>query len=253
MSNIRTRSILWCAILLLFIVPQVILAYTMGSGSYRIERDSVNVGGTSYSTSSSYSLGSTVGELGTGVSTSTSYRMSAGYWIPDDVFISISSVSDVSLSSISGLVGGVSNGSSTWTVTTNNNAGYSLTVRASTTPALKAANSSIPDYVPGGASPDFAFTTPAFESRFGYTVEGAHTDSRFKDNGTTCNTGTGNTVDACWDGFSTTTRTISTSNSANVPSGTDTILKYRVEIGSSVLQEADSNYSASVTVTATTL
>lgn len=253
MITIRTKLAIYCGMALVLIVPSYLYAYAMGSGSYRIERDSINVGGTSNSSSSNFSLGSTVGELATGLSSSTSYRMNAGYWIPEDTYISISAPSDVSLGSISGLVGGVSNGSSTWTVTTNNSAGYSLNVQASTSPALKSLHTSIPDYVPSGADPDFSFTTPAFESRFGFTVEGSHAAARFKDDGSSCNTGSGNTTDACWDGFSTTTTSIATSNTSNDPTGTATTLKYRVEIGSSALQEADSNFAASVTVTATTL
>ncbi len=253
MITIRTKLVIYCAMVLVLIVPSYIYAYAMGSGSYRIERDSINVGGTSNSSSNNFTLGSTVGEISTGLSSSTSYRMNAGYWIPEDTYISISAPTDVSLGSVSGLVGGVSNGSSTWTVTTNNAAGYTLNVIASTSPALRSLYASIPDYVPSSSDPDFTFTTPAFESRFGFTVEGSHTPARFKDNGSACNTGTSNTTDACWDGFSTTTKSIATSNTSNDPTGTATTLKYRVEIGSSALQEADSNFSASVTVTATTL
>ncbi len=227
--------------------------YVMGSNAYRIDTDSINSGGTSFSTSSSYSLGSTVGEVGTGFSTSTLYMMSAGYWLPEGIYISISSASDANLGAISGLLGGIGNASSTWLVTTNSPTGYNLTVVADTYPALKAPNAGIADYTPSGANPDYDFSVADSTSEFGFTVEGSHTADRFKDNGASCNTGSSNAVDKCWDGFATTSKVIATSNTGNHPTGTETVLKYRVQVGNATIQDESPLYQASITVTAITL
>lgn len=242
-----------CITLFLVSAPIIGYGYVMGSGTYRIDSDSVNVGGLSFSTSSNYSLGSTVGEIATGYSSSSVYSMSAGYWTPDDIYISISSPSDTNIGAISGLLGGVGNASSTWIVTTNNPDGYQLNVVASTDPAMKSPIAGIPDYDPSTSDPDYAFTVASNEARFGFSVEGAHTTARFKDNGSSCGVGSSNAIDACWDGFSTTTKVVASSGSGNHPSGTATILKYRVEIGNAFIQEASSLYEASITVTATAL
>lgn len=51
----------------------------MSSASYQINWDSLNIGGNEAATSSSYTLHDTIGELGAGSSTSSSYTMNAGY------------------------------------------------------------------------------------------------------------------------------------------------------------------------------
>jgi hypothetical protein len=243
--------ILSCCIACL--APLLVQGYVMGSGAYRIDSDSVNAGGTSFSTSSSYSLGSSLGEIGTGTSSGSVYKMSAGFWQADDIYISLTSPTDANLGAISGLLGGTGDASSTWLVTTNNPAGYTLSVRAATSPALKAPNAGILDYVPAGADPDFAFTSPATTSQFGFTPEGGDIVSRFRDNGSVCNSGSSDTTDKCWTGFSTTSQSVASSPSSNHPYGAETTLKYRVKIGASTIQDSSPSYSASITVTAVTL
>lgn len=250
----------FCTCIMIFILtymllgaPYIVGAYVMGSSAYRIDQDSLNNAGTSFSTSTSFSLGSTLGEVATGYSSSSIYRMSAGYWTPDDTYISITSPADANLGAISGLLGGTGNASSTWIVTTNNPAGYTLSVTSNTYPALRAPAAVIDDYLPAGSPPDFDFTVPSSEARFGFTPEGIDVIQRYLDDGASCNTGSGNTTDKCWDGFSTTSKSISSSNLPNHPSGSATVLKYRVQIGSGKIQDSSPLYEASITVTATAL
>lgn len=235
--------------------PLSLMAYTMGSTNYRIDSDSVNAGGLDLSSSTNYRVADTVGEVATGLSSSTSYLDSAGYrqyTSASSTYITINSPSGVALPNISGLTGGIATSSSAWVVTTNNSLGYQMTIVASTSPALKSANTSIPDYVPAGADPDFAFTVASNQAYFGFSPEGSDLVQRYKDNGASCNFGTGDTVNACWTGFSTTPTTIAQSASANTTGATTTV-KYRVEIGSAKIQDTSPGYSASITVTATTL
>ncbi|MDQ3089926.1 MAG: hypothetical protein M3Q24_02110, partial [bacterium] len=89
-------------ILALAITTQVIRA-DMQSSTYRIDFDSVNVGG-GQSQSGTYLLEDSAGEIATGSSTSATYNLQAGYQQLNDVSISITAAADVVMSpSIGGL------------------------------------------------------------------------------------------------------------------------------------------------------
>jgi hypothetical protein len=224
----------------------------MQSTTYKIQSDSINFAGGN-SSSGSYSIEDTLGEIATGPSSGTIYRVGAGYQqMNEPTYITLTSLSDLQLNNIGGIAGGIATGTHSWLVTTNNPSGYTLTVKASTSPALKSGNVSFADYAPAGPDPDLDFSIAATTSSFGFSPEGGDVIQRFKDNGSACNAGTLNSKDKCWDGFSTTTKTVSTRNSSNLPSGSTTTLKYRVQTGTSKIQEAG-DYSALITVTALTL
>lgn len=220
----------------------------MSSSNFKIESDSVNVGGIR-SGSATYSLEDTVGEQATGVSTSTNYVMNAGYQRMQSSVISITDASDVVMSpAIAGVTGGVSDGSTSFYVTTDNSAGYTVTIVASTSPALVSAADSFADYVPAGANPDYSFLYTASQSVFGFSPEGEDIDSRFKNNGASCGTGS-NISGACWDGLSTTPQTVVTRNSPNHPSGIETTIRFRAAVGSTRVQP-NGLYVATTTITA---
>lgn len=223
-------------------------AQVMQSSSYSIQSDSINFGG-QYSTSTSYVLEDTAGEIATGPSDSASYSLKAGYQQMQEVFLSLTAATDVVLTpSLGGITGGISNGSTSVTALTDSPSGYQLTIEASTSPAMNSGSDTIADYTTGG-DPDFDFTTGATDSHLGYSPEGADIADRFKDNGVdTCNTDTNDTALACWDGLSTTAATIATRTTANHPSGTETVINFRVGIGSSVNQ-APGTYIATTTLT----
>lgn len=252
-KKIKTRIVFSVALLLVFVLPSpfAIFAQVMQSTTYKISTDSINVGGME-SGSTSYGLNDTLGEVGTGYSTSTNYGIHAGYWQMQDSYISITSPSDLALDSISGLTGGGSEGVVSWTVTTDNPAGYTMTAEASTSPALKSPDDSFADYTPAGADPDYTFSISSSTSAFGFSPEGTDTDARFKDDSSACNTGTGETSGKCWDGFSTTPKTIAGKSSPNHPAGSSVGIRFRVESGASHIQTSGS-YAAYITVTAVTL
>lgn len=254
MSHIKSRkiySIVFIVGILIVLPTGILRAYVMQSTTYKIQSDSINVGGAP-STSTSYSLNDTTGEIGTGYSNSSTYYMHAGYWQMQGGYIAITSPADLALSSISGLTGGGSEGAVTWTVTTDNVAGYTMTIQTSTTPALTSSLDSFADYTPSGANPDYLFTNLAIDSSFGFSPEGSDVSARFKDNGSACNTGSSETSARCWDGLSTTPATIAGSTTSNHPTGTDVGVRFRAESGASHIQTSG-NYSATVTVTALTL
>ena len=228
------------------------LAQVMQSTNYKIQSDSVNVGG-GFSSSTNYRIQSTAGEVATGDASSTNYRLKAGYQQMQEVYISISTVAPVALSpAITGVTGGTANGSTTVTVITDSSAGYSLTIFASTNPAMQKSPDVIENYSPAGAAPDFVFSTGATQARFGFTPEGVNVVQRFKDNGSACNSGSLNAVSTCWDGLSTTEQTIAQSSSSNHPAGATTTVRFRVGIGNNVVKP-EGIYSATTTLTALTL
>lgn len=243
-------------ILTLFIISflifsQQVLAEFMESSTYKIQSDSLNFGGAD-SSSTSYQLKDTLGEIGTGDSNSTNYYLHAGYWQMQESYIAISSPSDLVMDSMGGLSGGFSEGIMSWVVTTDNTPGYNMTIASTTNPALKSTLDSIDDYVPAGADPDYNFTNLPSNSSFGFSPEGTETISRFKDNGSACNIGTGETASKCWDGLSTTPKIIAGNTTSNMPNGNTATVRFRAESGSNHIQTSGT-YNVTIVVTAVTL
>jgi hypothetical protein len=223
-------------------------AEQMSSTNYKIQSDSVNFGGGD-SSSANYFIESTAGEIATGESGSTNYNLRAGYQQMQEIYLAATASANVTMSpTIGGLTGGVANGSTNTTVTTDNPAGYTITIKASSSPALVSGANSIQDYAPAGSDPDYAFSVSSNTSEFGYTPEGTDIVQRFRDNGSSCNAGSGDTTDRCWDGLSTVAETISERTSGNHPNGTMTTIKFRVESGSSNFQP-EGEYVATTTLT----
>lgn len=226
----------------------VALAYVASSTNYRIQSDSINTGGV-LSTSTSYRAEDTLGESGAGTSSSATYVIKAGYQQMHESYLAVSAPGNITLApNIPSNGGGVADGSAAWTVTTDNEAGYTMNIRASSSPALASGVNSFANYVPAGANPDFTFTTPAAAARFGFTPEGADIVQKYKDNGVSCNAGGSDTGSACWGPLLTTADTVSTRTSANHPSGTATTVRFRAESGASNVQPAGS-YLATTTLT----
>jgi hypothetical protein len=223
-------------------------AQVMQSGSYQIQSDSVNFGG-GYSSSTSYVSESTLGEVGSGESSSASYALKAGYQQMQTVYLALASVGDVVMSpSISGVTGGTANGSTTMRVITDSPAGYSLSVQASTNPAMQSISSTIANYVPVG-NPDYSFVFGVNDALFGFSPEGEDIVTRYKDNGALCNIGVLSGAGTCWDTLATTSQIIASGADANHPLGEETVLLFRVGVGANVAQ-APGVYTATTTVTA---
>jgi hypothetical protein len=206
--------------------------------------------GGGFSSSTNYRSESTAGEVATGLSNSTNYYLKAGYQQMQEVYIALSGAADVALTpSIGGITGGTAYGSSTVTVITDNPAGYTLSIAASSNPAMQKGIDTISNYIPVGAAPDYVFTVGASQARFGFSPEGVDIVQRFKDDGAVCNVGSGNTSLSCWDGISTSQTIIASKTSANHPAGSTTSVRFAVGIGGSVGQ-AEGSYVATTTLTA---
>jgi len=224
------------------------LAQVMESTNYKLQSDSVNIGG-GLSTSSSYTLESTAGEIATGEGTSENYELHAGYQQMQEVYIAISGANDVSMAPAVPTAGGTATGTTSINVLTDSPSGYELTIKAANSPAMQSGANTIDDYAPAGADPDFTFTTAASDAHLGYSPYGDDVVDRFLDNGAACNTGSSNAVASCWDGLATTTESIAMSTSANHPSGATTTVYFRLGVGAAA-SPATGTYVATTTVTA---
>lgn len=224
-------------------------AQVRSSSNYQLESDSINIGG-GLSDSSNFSLESTVGEVATGRSSSTNFSLQAGYQQLSQIFISLAGVSDVVMTpDLPGLTGGTSNGSTTFTVTTDSPTGYQVTLQAANDPAMQKADGvSIANYNSGGVA-DFAFTIPAASAVFGFSPEGVDVADMFLDDTAACGVGTSETSGACWAGASTTPVVIAESTSPNQPTGATTTILFQVGIANGGGVESGV-YTATTTLTA---
>ena len=253
-KKMKARILLFVSFFIfsLALFSQTLFAQVMQSTTYKIMSDSINAGGEDVSSSTNYLLGDTLGEVGTGDSNSTNYYLHAGFWQMQESYIAITSPSDLGLTSIGGITGEGTEGTVSWQVITDNFAGYTISIETTTTPALTSAQDSFANYTPSGADPDYTFSIVSSASEFGFSPEGTDTNSRFKDNGSACNTGSGEVSAKCWDGLSTSAQTIAGKTSSNHPSGSAVNVRFRAESGSAHIQTSG-NYSSTVIVTAVVL
>jgi len=168
--------------------------------------------------------------------------------------ITISSPSDVTMSSIAGITGGIGTGSATWNVKTNNSAGFNMALKAGAAPALTSGGNNFADYTEASAdTPDFSWSVAATDSEFGYTVEpatSADVATIFLDNGTTtCGTGSSQTADRCWIKFKTTDVIGINRSTVTTSAGEDEVVKFQAQSGTSHFQP-EGSYTATITATA---
>lgn len=228
----------------------------MSSSNFRIDADSINIGGTDEG-SANYRVNETIGETATGESSSENYNLNAGLRpMLDGGTISITAPDDVTMSPvIPGESGGTGNGSAAWTVKTDAAAGYTLKISADGDPALRCSyggcgSESFSDYsaaTPGEA--DFDWLIDSSSAEFGLTPEGDDIVQKYRDNGVACDTGSLDTPDKCWYGVNSGQETIAESDSPNQQTGTQTTVKFRAQSGTAH-QQAEGGYQATITVTA---
>jgi hypothetical protein len=162
---------------------------------------------------------------------------------------------------ITGNLGAPASGTTSFTVKTNNAAGFNLTVKASTAPALATGSYNFADYqTVNPLYADFNWQSPAASTAtFGFSVgasgfEGADASSIFKnnDNMGVCYNGPGgeaNSVSHCFIGFTGTTPMTIVNRTTNTgASGVTETLAFRAESNAAFL--AQDTYAATITVTA---
>lgn len=242
------NNLIFTAALIISLAASPALAAVMSSTNYAIERDSINFGG-GLSTSTTYSSESSLNGIETGLATSTSYILNGGYQQMDQSTISLTVPGSQTMSgTITTASGGIATASAAINVATNNTSGYTLQIKASTSPALISGANYFSDYSTS-SPPDYAWAVAAGSSKFGFTPEGADISTRFQDSGGVCNIAGSDTSNACWSGLYTSYDTIAQSSAGNMPAGVDTTVQFKAEAGASASQ-AVGTYTATVIFTA---
>lgn len=140
--------------------------------------------------------------------------------------------------SLNGISGGTANGSTTFSVQSNNSSGYTVSISFfdnGTEGAMlgsETADESIRDFQDGITEPVFAFTASS-AAQFGYTVESltpGDTDASFLDDGASnCASGATQTADSCWMAPTSTSFQI-VDRDASASTGATSTLKFRVVV-----------------------
>lgn len=167
-----------------------------------------------------------------------------------DSGITITSPSDVTMSPNLGVSANSSIGSNTWNVKTNDPDGYVLTLRASTTPALKTAGGlSFADYTPATPGTPDTWSVPSGSIEFGYSAYGTDVNTTTWGTGSSCGAAGTPSGTQKYNGFATSTFTVATRSATTTTSGVDTTVCYAAE-QDGIYANAGS-YTADITATAT--
>jgi len=224
-----------------------VFAFVMKSESYRMQSDSINVGGKPQS-SANYLSEDTIGEIATSESTSSNYKIRAGYQAMQEVYISLSSPGNVSMNSLD-LTQNTSVGTgNAWSVKTDNPAGYILNLKTDETNCLKD-NSTSEAFTDDGETPATWSVTNAYE--FGFSIYGNDVSTATWGTDTDCTGASASAPSTTlkYRGFKDVTAIqVATSNSRTSTSGTDTVFCVAAEQNG--VYAPSGNYTADITATA---
>jgi hypothetical protein len=167
--------------------------------------------------------------------------------------ITLTNGADITMSPNLTLANDQAVGSTSWTVTTNDESGYTLTVTASTSPALVSGGNSFMDFTQAATGTPETWSVASTDKEFGYSALG-----------TDVSTGTWGTDSDCiaaagvpsgglkYHGFQTSARQIATRATVTPGAGIETTLCVAAEKGDDI-EVPSGVYSAIISATATTL
>jgi hypothetical protein len=177
-------------------------------------------------------------QVGRGQTTVDTAEFSISQEVTDESSFTIAPTDVTMVGNLQGLTGGTANGSTQFEVTSNNAAGYTVTIAFASNAGTESmrgettGSSAILDYLGDvGGEPSQGFTTTG-AAQFAYTVtssSSAHTDQSFLEGTSNCNDGTGSQTGDCWKAPSTTAFTI-VDNGGAAPSGARSTIDFRVHI-----------------------
>lgn len=168
--------------------------------------------------------------------------------------ISITDGADEVMEPNIGIVSNKAVGSSSWNVKTNSATGYTLAVKASTSPALKnGAVDQFDDYTPTGAVPDLWGGVASGTKEFGFSGYGDDVLDATWGTHSGCGNTTNGDPDAAakYFGFSTGDYTLATRATLTTTAGVTTNICFAAEQNGTYA--ASGTYTATITATATTI
>ena len=177
----------------------------------------------------------------------------------DDVVVTLNVQSEITITDGAnetmtpdmGLTNDTSTGESNWTVETSSNAGYTLAVKASTTPALQSSNGdSFTDYTEAAAGTPDSWSVDPGSYEFGFSAFGDDVADGAYGSGTSCD-GSGDPANTNlnYEGFTTSDNTIATNASPTPSGGTQTTICFGA--GQNGVNAPSGTYTATIIATAT--
>ena len=166
--------------------------------------------------------------------------------------ITISDSPNVTMSQSLDLTADFATASSTWTVVTNDTDGYTLTVQATSTPAMQSGTDTIADFTATVPTTPEAWVVSSGNAEFGFSAFGTDVPTgTWGSNTTACSTGHNPALtQRLYRGFNgATTIQIASSNATTTVSGTPSTVCYGVEQNGT--QIPSGTYTATITATAT--
>jgi len=142
--------------------------------------------------------------------------------------------------------------SSTWTVTTNASAGYKLSVKSNTAPALQGDSNgeSFEDYTESPSDDPEPFSLDSNSYQFGFSAYGNDVSTSEYGDDTNCGSGDPTSNSLEYEGFTTSSQTIAQRSSVTPTSGTDTSVCYGA--GQNGVFAPSGGYTATIVATANT-
>lgn len=172
-----------------------------------------------------------------------------------DTGITITSPADTTMSTALGAAVNTAIATTTWNVKTNNVLGYTLTVAASTNPAMRVSGSQYVNDFATTTTPELWSTIPTGRAEFGYSAFGTDVNTSTygtATGGVSCGATSTPSTTLKYRGFTTSASpTIATRSSTTTTSGVDTTLCYAVEQKGVYIDSG--TYTATITATATTI
>lgn len=166
--------------------------------------------------------------------------------------ITITSPADTVMSNNLGVAINTAIATTTWNVKTNNALGYTLTLSASTDPAMRVSPTVYVEDFPEIVTPALWSTLPSATTGFGYSAYGTDVSTGTWGTGANCGATSTPSTSLKYAGFVTGTGiTVATRSATTTTSGIDTTVCYAVEQKGVYLDSG--TYTSTITATATTL
>jgi hypothetical protein len=146
-----------------------------------------------------------------------------------DSGISITDASNTSMSPNISISNDTSTGSTAWTVITNDNAGYTLSVKATTTPAMHNGTDSFADYSEAVSGTPDAWSVDSGNYEFGYSAYGTDTPTGTWGSGGSCGSGDPGATSMNYVGFSTSDKQVASRSTVTPYAGLATTVCFGAE------------------------
>ena len=163
--------------------------------------------------------------------------------------IAISSPTNTTMSTALGVSQSTAIGTTTWTVNTNDSAGYTLGINATTSPAMQSGASTIADYQTGAPN---TWSVTSGTAAFGYSVFGTDSPTGTWGTGTQCaGAADTNSTTLKYKGFTTSPFVVAQRAATTTPTGISTTVCYAVQQNNFYVPSG--TYTATIVATATAL